>query len=128
MNNEELRIEAHKKAYEDLKQWIMHQFDTEIKFLLPSAVMTIKEWYSLAIKDMIQGALVHIEIKDWFDSETVNFLCNVLGAKDYRVKAYPACRLHITLQVPISSQAKVAMQCTGTWTPIWRKKDESEKK
>lgn len=127
MNDDKSRIVAHKRAYDDLVLWIMHQFENEIKYLLPSSVMTIKEWYSLAIKDMIEGALVNIEIKGWFDSETINFLCNVLGAKNYRVKAYPASRLQIILQVPISSQAKVAMQCTGTWTPKWRK-DEQEKK
>lgn len=122
MNEEnDARIESHKKAYDDLVLWIKHQFTNEIKMLLPSAVMTIKEWYSLAIKDMIQGALVHIEIKGSYDSVTMEYLCTMLGATEYRVKAYPLCRLHLVFKVPITSKAKLAMQCTGMWIPKWKK-------
>lgn len=123
MNEEKIRIEAHKKAFDDLALWIWAQFEKEIKFLLPSAVMTIKEWYSREIKDMIAGASVHIEIKDWIDSVSLEYLCVALGAKEYRITAYPLRRLHIILKVPISSQTKLTMQCTGMWKPKWRKED-----
>ena len=128
MIDDKSRIVAHKRAYDDLVLWIKHQYENEITYLLPTADIEINEWYSLAIKDMIDGASVRIGIKGWFDSETIEFLCNVLGAKRYRVKAYPASRLHIIFKVPISNQAKVAMQCTGQWTPYWRKEDEQERK
>lgn len=121
MNNEEAKIEAHKKAYEDLKQWIMHQFDTEIKFLLPSAEMNVREWISIDNKDLIKGASVHIAIKGGYDSVTMEYLCMMLGATEYRVKAYPLCRLHLVFKVPNTSKAKLAMQCTGMWIPKWKK-------
>lgn len=120
------RIEAHKKAYEDLVLWIMSQFEKEIKFLLPKAKISVCEWYSQAVKDMIQGASVNIEIKGWFDSETMAFLCNALGSKFFRVTAFPMCRMQIVLKVPISSVTKMAMQCNGMWTPKWRKEDGTE--
>lgn len=115
------RIEAHKKAYDDLVLWIKHQFENEIIFLLPSAKMAINEWYSLDTKDMIKGASVHIEIKDGYDSATMGYLCMMLDVKEYRVKVYPACRLRLDFKVPITSKTKLAMQCAGMWTPKWRK-------
>lgn len=121
------RIEAHKKMYEDLVPWIMNQFEGEIKVLIPSAKITIREWYSQTIKDMIRGASVTIEVKGWFDSEDMEFLCHVLGTKDYRVTAYPLCRMHLTFKVSISNVCKSAMQCTGMWKPKGKKEDEQEK-
>lgn len=121
MNEENnARIEAHKKAYDDLVLWIKHQFEKEITFLLPSAKMTINEWYSLDTKLMIKGASVHIEIKDGYDSATMEYLCMMLDAKEYRVKVYPACRLRLDFKVPITSKTKLAMQCAGMWTPKWK--------
>lgn len=128
MKEDKLRIEAHKKAYDDLVQWIMHQFKTEIIYLLPSAKISVNEWYSKIQKDLIQGASVVIEIKDWFDSATIDYLCHVLGTKEYRVTAFPLCRMHLTFKVANANVSKTAMQCTGMWTPIWRKKDEQKNK
>lgn len=122
------RIEAHKKAYDDLVLWIKHQFANEIVMLLPSAEMDVWEWFSLDNKDLIRGASVRIAIKGGYDFVTMEYLCTMLGATEYRVKAYPACRLHLVFKVPITSKAKLAMQCTGMWTPKWKKEDEQEKK
>lgn len=122
MNEEnDARIEAHKKAYDDLELWIKHQFENEITMLLNSAEMTVREWISIDNKDLIKGASVHIAIKGGYDSETMQYICTMLGATEYRVKAYPLCRLHLVFKVPITSKAKLAMQCTGMWTPKWRK-------
>ena len=115
------RIEAHKKAYDDLVLWIKHQFANEIYMLLPSAEMNVREWLSLDNKDLILGASVHLAIKGGYDSETMEYLRMTLDAKEYRVKAYPACRLHLVFKVPITSKTKLAMQCAGMWTPKWKK-------
>lgn len=120
------RIDAHKKMYEDLVKWIMSQFEVEIKTLLPSAKISVCEWYSQTIKDLIKGATVNIEIKGWFDSETMDFLCHLLGTKEYRVTAFPLCRMHLNFKVSIANVAKAAMQCTGMWTPKWKKEDEQK--
>ena len=115
------RIEAHKVAYEDLVLWINNQFEREIKGLLPSAKISVSEWYAIAPKDLIKGATVCIEIKGWFDSESMDYLCHVLGTKNYLVQAYPLCRMKLNFKVSISNVAKAAMQCTGTWTPKYQK-------
>lgn len=119
------RIEAHKKAYEDLVLWLKHQFKEEISMLLPSAEMDIREWLSLD-QDLIKGASVHLVIKGAYDSITMEYLCTILGATEYRVKAYPLCRLHLVFKVPNTSKAKMAMQCTGMWTPFWRKNEKKD--
>lgn len=121
------RIIVHKKMYEDLVLWINNQFEGEIKSLLPSAKISVCEWYSRELKDLIEGAAVHIEIKGWFDSETINYLCHVLGAKEYRVTAYPLRRMHISFKVSIMNTTKSLMQCAGKWTPKWKKEDEHKK-
>ena len=122
------RIEVHKKMYEDLVQWVMSQYDLEIKVLLPSAKISVCEWYSREIKDLIQGAAVHIEIKGWFDSELIKHLCDVLGASEFRVTAFPLCRMHISFKVSIMNTTKSLMQCAGTWQPKWKKEDEQKNK
>lgn len=122
MNEENnARIEAHKKAYEDLVLWIKHQFTNEILMLLPSAQLNVREWISIDNKELIKGASVHIAIKGGYDSVTMEYLCTMLGATEYRVKVYPLCRLHLVFKVPITSKAKLAMQCTGMWIPKWKK-------
>lgn len=121
------KIEAHKVAYEDLVLWIGNQFEREIKPIIPSAKISVCEWYSKALKDLIQGASVCIEIKGWFDSETIDYINHVLGTKDFRVEAFPLCRMHLIFKVSISNVAKAAMQCTGMWTPIYRKDGKKEK-
>lgn len=122
MNEENnARIEAHKMAYDDLVLWIKHQFANEILMLLPSAQLNVKEWISIDNKELIKGASVHIAIKGGYDSVTMEYLCTMLGATEYRVKAYPLCRLHLVFKVPITSKAKIAMQCTGMWIPKWKK-------
>lgn len=117
----QVRIIVHKKMYEDLVLWINYQFEAEIKALLPSTKISVCEWYSRDLKDLIEGASVSIEIKGWFDSETINYLCHTLGAKEYRVTAFPLRRMHLNFKVSNTNTTKTLMQCSGKWTPKWAK-------
>lgn len=121
------RIDAHKQMYEDLVKWVMNQYETEIRVLLPSAKITVKEWYSQEIKDLIRGASVHLEFNSWFDAETLDYLCTLLGTKEFRVRSYPLCRLRITFKVPVSSYAKMCMHMAGMWVPSYRKNEGEQK-
>lgn len=122
------RVEVHKKMYEDLVLWVNNQFETQIKVLLPSAKISVCEWYSQTIDGMINGANVKFEIKGGFDSETIKFLCDVLGSKEFTVTAFPMCRIHLNFKVSITNSCKTVMQCTGLWKPKWRKEDEQKNK
>ena len=55
------------------------------------------------------------------------YLVMILGARSYKVTAYPLSQIHIDLKVPIANTNKAIMTCAGKWTPYW-KKDEQEKK
>lgn len=128
MNKEDrARIAAHLNMYDDLVPWVEQQIETHVKVLIPSAKYTIREYYSTEIKGMIEGATVFLDINGWFDSETMEFLTQTLGAKRYRVTAHSKCRMVIALKVPISNPAKGAMTYTGMWTPKWRKDEQKNK-
>ena len=127
LENQE-RIEAHKKLYEDLVQWVNNQFEAQIKVLFPTAKISVCEWYSSEPLNLIKGASVNIEIKGWFDSDTISYLCHVLGSKEFRVTAFPLCRMHLTFKVSLANTCKAAMTCSGTWIPKWKKEDEKKNK
>lgn len=121
------RIDTHKKMYEDLVQWVNNQFEKQIKVLFPTAKLSVCEWYSNEVMNLIKGASVNIEIKGWFDSETISYLCHVLGSKEFRVTAFPLCRMHLTFKVSIMNTCKAAMTCTGTWKPNYIRDEQTDK-
>lgn len=122
------RIEAHEKAYKDLCLWLTSMYENEIKMLFIKSQFSCREWFNRDEPKLIDGALVTIEIKLGYQSEEMEYILQLIGAKRYNVISYPLNRLHIKFWVPLWNPSKTIMTCAGKWTPFWRKKDESEKK
>lgn len=120
-------IEAHKNAYKDLVLWVKSQFENEISTLLLSAKLHVVECFSRDHKDLITGAYTKIVIKQMLDSDVLDYLCQSLGSKRYKITPYPLGRIEICFFVPITNQAKGAMTATGMWTPYWRKNEQKNK-
>lgn len=115
------RVEAHKKAYKDLCLWLDSIYENEIKMVFGKSQFSYREWLNRDEPELIEGAIVTLEIKLGFQSEEMEYMLQVLGSKRYNVTAFPLNRLHIKFWVPLMNTCKTAMTCCGKWTPYWKK-------
>ena len=115
------RILAHEKAYKDLCLWLESIYANEIKMLFGKSLFSYREWLNRDEPELIEGAVVILEIKLGFQGEEMDYMLQLLGAKRYDVTAYPLNRLHIRFWVPLSNSCKTIMTCAGKWTPYWKK-------
>lgn len=120
------RVEAHKKAYKDLCLWLDEMYANDIKMLFGKSSFSYREWLNRDEPQLIEGASVTLEIKLGFQSEEMEYLMMLLGTKSYRVSVYPLGRIQLVFKVPIMNNSKVAMTCTGKWTPYWRKYEKKD--
>ena len=119
------RVEVHKKLYKDLCLWLDAMNENEIRFLFMLKEFRYREWLNSDEPSIIEGANVTLVMKGGFSSKEMEYLVMILGARSYKVTAYPLSQIHIDLKVPIANTNKAIMTCAGKWTPYW-KKDEQE--
>ena len=115
------RILAHEKAYKDLCLWLDSIYANEIKMLFGKSLFSYREWLNRDEPELIDGAIVILEIKIGFQSEEMDYMLQLLGARRYDVTSYPLNRLHIRFWVPLSNSCKTLMTASGKWTPYWRR-------
>lgn len=121
------RVEARKKAYKDLCQWIVDMVENELKFVLEIREYHYHEWLNHDEPALIDGAIVTLVVKGWFSNVEMDYLLMALGATSYKVTAYPLSRMYIDIKVPIMNKSKATMTFAGIWKPYW-KRDEQEKR
>ena len=83
------RILAHEKAYKDLCLWLESIYANEIKMLFGKSLFSYREWLNRDEPELIEGAVVILEIKLGFQGEEMDYMLQLLGAKRYDVTAYP---------------------------------------
>lgn len=115
------RILAHEKAYKDLCLWLDSIYANEIKMLFGKSIFSYREWLNRDEPELIDGAIVKLEIKIGFQSEEMDYILQLLGARRYDVTSYPLNRLHIRFWVPLSNSCKTLMTASGKWTPYWKR-------
>jgi hypothetical protein len=115
------RILAHEKSYKDLCLWLESIYANEIKMLFGKSLFSYREWLNRDEPELIDGAIVILEIKIGFQSEEMDYILQLLGARRYDVTSYPLNRLHIRFWVPLSNSCKTLMTASGKWTPYWRR-------
>jgi hypothetical protein len=115
------RILAHEKAYKDLCLWLDSIYANEIKMLFGKSLFSYREWLNRDEPELIDGAIVILEIKIGFQSEEMDYILQLLGARRYDVTSYPLNRLHIRFWVPLSNSCKTLMTASGKWTPYWKR-------
>jgi hypothetical protein len=115
------RIVAHEKAYKDMCLWLESIYANEIKMLFGKSLFSYREWLNRDEPELIDGAIVILEIKIGFQSEEMDYILQLLGARRYDVTSYPLNRLHIRFWVPLSNSCKTLITASGNWTPYWKR-------
>ena len=115
------RIQVHEKMYKDLCLWLDSMYANEIKMMFGKSQFSYREWLNRDEPELIEGAIVTLEIKLGFQRAEMEYMLQLLGSKRYSVTAYPLNRLHIKFWVPLMNTCKMTMTCAGKWTPYWKK-------
>jgi hypothetical protein len=89
--------------------------------LFGKSLFSYREWLNRDEPELIDGAIVILEIKIGFQSEEMEYMLQLLGARRYDVTSYPLNRLHIRFWVPLSNSCKTLMTASGKWTPYWKR-------